>query len=75
MLGLTGKDRSDQNAFDTGVLDGLCLLVRDLLIDRNDDLSGVRIDYVLKGIETGDSLRQGLDDNVLLLPRRRLGDG
>ena len=67
MLCLAGKDRSDQDAFDTGILDGLGLLVRDLLVDRNDDLSGVRVDYVLECIETGDSLGQGLDDDVLLL--------
>ena len=66
MLGFTGKDCSDQDALDTCILDGLSLLIGDLGVDRNDDLAGVRVDDVLESVQACDSLRQGLNHDVLL---------
>ena len=66
MLGFTGKDCSDQDALDTCILDGLSLLIGDLGVDRNDDLAGVRVDDVLERVQACDSLRQGLNHDVLL---------
>ena len=66
MLGLTCEHTSDKHAFDTCILDRLCFLIGDFMVDRDDDLSGVRIHDVLQCIETGDAIGQGLDDLVLL---------
>ena len=67
VLGLAGENGPDQDSLDSRILDGLGLVICDLVIQRDDDLAGVRVDDVLERVVSGDPVGKALDDLVTVL--------